>query len=81
MVGINKLLTGYNKPVHSKICMPPSKVNPSNIYSLCKRMNSLWTKMPLGRVKYTVGDLVRITNEKVKFAKGYEQPFQQRYFG
>jgi len=28
---INKLLTGYNS-VHSTVGMPPSKVNPSNIY-------------------------------------------------
>ena len=55
--------------------MSPSKVNPSNIYSVWKRMNSLWAKIPQGNVKYKVGDLVRITKEKVKFAKGYEQTF------
>ena len=31
---IDKLLTGYNTSNHSTICMPPSKVNPSNIYSV-----------------------------------------------
>jgi len=55
--------------------MPPNKVNPSNIYSVRKRMNSLWAKIPQGHVKYIVGDLVRITKGKVKFAKGYEQIF------
>ena len=68
---INKLLTGYNNSVHSTIDMPPSKVNPSNIYSVWKRMNSLWAKIPQGYVKYKVGDFVRITKEKVKFPKGY----------
>ena len=55
--------------------MPPAKVNPSKIYSVWKRMNSLWAKIPQGNVKYKVGDLVRITKEKVKFAKCYEQTF------
>jgi len=70
---IDKLLTGYNNSVHSTIGMPPSKVNLSNIYSVWQRMNSLWAKIPQGRVKFKVGDLVRITKEKVKFL--------QRYFG
>ena len=77
---INKLLTGYNNSVHSTIGMPPTKLNPSNIYSVWKRMNSLWTKIPRGRVKYKVGDSVRKPKEKVKFAKGYEQRFSTEIF-
>jgi len=57
---INKLLTVYNISVHSTIGMPPSKVNSSNIHSLWKRINSLWVKIPRGRVKFKVGHLVRI---------------------
>ena len=68
---MNKLLTGYNNPVHSTIGMPTGNVNPSNIYSVWKRMNSFWAKIPQGNVKYKLVDLVRITKEKVKFAKGY----------
>jgi len=77
---INKLLTGYNNYVHSTIGMPPSMVNPSNIYSVRQRMNSLWAKIPQGCVKFKVGDLVRITKEKVKFAKVYEQTFSTEIF-
>ena len=72
---VNKLLTGYNNSVHSTIGMPPRKVNPSNIYSVWNGMNSLWAKIPQGRVKYEVGDLVRVTKGKVNFAKRYEQIF------
>ena len=36
-------------------------------------MNIISAKIPLGRVKFKVGDFVRITKEKVKFAKVYEQ--------
>jgi len=42
---INKLLTGYNKSVHSTISKPPNKVNPSTIYSVWQRMNSLWARV------------------------------------
>jgi len=31
-------------------------------------------------VKFKVGDLVRITKERVKFAKGYEQTFSTEIF-
>jgi Tat protein secretion system quality control protein TatD with DNase activity len=51
---IDKLLTSYNF-VHSTICMHPSKVNPSNIYSVWKKMNSLRAKIPQGRVKFKAG--------------------------
>jgi hypothetical protein len=43
-------------------------------------MNSPWAKIPQGREKFKVGDLVRITKEKVKFAKGYEQTFSSDIF-
>ena len=70
---MNNLLVGYNNSVHSSIGMAPSKVNPSNIYSVWQKMNSLRSKIPEGRAKFKVRDLVRIRKEKVKFAKGYEQ--------
>jgi len=72
---INNLLTSYNNSVHSSIAMAPSKVSPSNIYSVWQNVNSLRAKISHGRVKFKVGDLVRITKQKVAFAKGYEQTF------
>jgi len=77
---INKLLTGYNNAVRFTIGTPPSKVNSSDIYTVWQRINSLWCKIPHGRVKFKVGDLVRITKERVKFAKGYEQTFSTEIF-
>jgi hypothetical protein len=43
-------------------------------------MNSLWAKITQGRVKFKVGALVRITKEKVKFAKWYEQTLPTEIF-
>jgi len=76
----NKHLTGYNS-VHFAIGMPTSKVNPSNIFSVKRKVNSLGATIPHGRVKLKVGDLVTITKEKVKFAKGENIHVQQKYLG
>jgi hypothetical protein len=43
-------------------------------------MNSLRVKIPQGRVKFIVGDLVRITKEKLKLAKEYEQNDSKEIF-
>jgi hypothetical protein len=60
--------------------MPPNKVNLTNIYSVWQKINNPRAKSPQGRVKLKVGDLVRITKEKVKFAKGHEQNFSREIF-
>jgi len=77
---INKLVIGYNSSVQSTIGMPPSKVTPSCIYSLWRKVNSLRGNIRQSRVKFKVGDLVRITKVKVKFAKWYEQTFSTGIF-
>ena len=76
---INNLLASYNS-VHSTIAMAPSKVSPSNIYYVWQNVNSLRAKIPHGRVNFKVGDLVRITKQKVAFVKGYEQTFSTEIF-
>ena len=77
---INKLVIGYNSSVHSAIGMLPSKVTPSNIYSEWWKVNSLRDKIPQSRVKFKLGDLVRLTKEKVMFARGYEQTYSTERF-
>ena len=44
-------------------------------------MNSLWAKIPEGGMKFKLGDLVRITKENVKFAKGMNKPFLRNFPG
>jgi len=77
---IQKLVASYNNSVHSTIGIQPSKVNSSNNYSIWKRNNILNAKIPQGRVKFKVGDFVRIKKEKVKFVKGYEQNVSTEIF-
>jgi len=67
---INVLLASYNNSVHSAICMPPSKVEASNVFSVWRKVISLWARIAHGRVKFKVGELVRITKRKLNFVKG-----------
>jgi hypothetical protein len=77
---INKFLTGYNS-VYPAIGMPLSKVNHSNIYSVCRKVNSLGANIPHGRVNFKVGDLVRITKEKLWLVNGMNKHLQMKYLG
>jgi hypothetical protein len=79
-LGWDKLLTRYNNSVHSTIGTAPSQVNPSNIYAVWKRLNTLRSKILQERVKFQGGDLVQITKENLKFAKGYQQMHSTEIF-
>ena len=59
----NKLLASYKISVHSTIGMLPSKISPSNIYSVWRNVNTLRSKIPQRRVKCKVGDLVSVTTK------------------
>ena len=77
---INKLLTSYNS-VHPPIGVTPREVIPSNIYLVFRKANSQGAKIPHGRVKFGFGDFVRITKEKLKFAKCMKNHFQLKCLG
>ena len=60
--------------------MPSNKMSPSNMNYVWRKVNSLRAKIPHGRVKCNVGDLVRTTKQKVAFAKGYQEIFLTEIF-
>jgi hypothetical protein len=60
--------------------MAPRRVNPSNIYAVWQTTKAHRSKIPRGVLKFKVGNHVRITKKKVKFAKGYEQTFSTEVF-
>jgi transposase InsO family protein len=62
---IDELLRSYNNSLHSTIGMSPSKLNSSNVYSVRQRINAHRSKISQGRIKFKMGDLVRITKEKL----------------
>jgi hypothetical protein len=73
-------LTGYNATVHSTTGMSPAKVTDSDILTICKRMNEKRGRIPIAQPKFIVGQNVRITKEKMKFAKGGEQNYTTEVF-
>ena len=75
-----KFVLDYNDTVYSTIGMAPSRVKDSDVLVIWKRMNSRRRRIRLAKVKFSVGQHVRICKEKMKFAKGGEQTFSTEIF-
>jgi hypothetical protein len=75
-----KFVAAYNATVHSSTGMAPAKVSDSDILAIWRRMNERRRRVRTVRAKFSVGQHVRISNEKIKFAKGYEQNFSTEIF-
>jgi hypothetical protein len=73
-----KFVKAYNATVHSSTGMAPAKVSDRDILAIWKRMNR--RRVRTVRAKFNVGQHVRISKEKMKFAKGYEQNFSTEIF-
>ena len=58
--------------------MVPTKVNDTNVLDVWRRMNSRQYKSK--PVRFTVGQTVRISKEKIKFAKDFEQLYPKEVF-
>ena len=68
-----------NDTVHTT-GITPSKVTDSDILKICKRMNAKRLRIRSIEVKFHVGYYVRISREKLKFAKASEQNFSTEIF-
>lgn len=76
-----KLVKAYNNTKHTTIRMKPSEVTEGNIRLVWhnthdKFRNNNYTQ----KESLLVGDHVRISNEKLKFEKGYEQNWSEEVF-
>jgi len=60
--------------------MPPARVTDSNVLVIWKRMNEKRSRIPTARPKFHVGQHVRISKEKIKFAKGGEHNYTTEIF-
>jgi len=60
--------------------MAPSRVTDSDVLAIWKRMNSRRCRIRVAKIKFSVGQHVRISKEKMKFAKGGEQTFSTEIF-
>ena len=74
-----KFVRGYNDAVHSTTGMAPSMVTDSDILTIWNRMRSNHSSIRRAAVRFSVGQHVRISKEKLKFAKCGEQNSRPKY--
>ena len=77
---LSKFVRAYNDTVNSTTGMAPSRVTDSDVLSIWRRMNRRSRRIRVTKVKFNVGQHVRISKEKMKFAKGGEQTFSTEIF-
>lgn len=81
---LQKFVHAYNEARHSGTQMRPSEVTLENASiareNLARRYTSSKKKLQSKLPKYSVGDLVRISNAKAAFAKGYESGWTREIF-
>lgn len=74
------LVLSYNNRVHSSIKMAPSNVNDSNILEVWNNLYKKKKKFKMAKPKFSIGNMVRISKEKMIFTKGYEQKWSTEIF-
>jgi hypothetical protein len=60
--------------------MAPSKVGDSDILAVWNKMRARQSKIKTALAKFSAGQQVRISKEKLKFAKGVEQNYTTEIF-
>jgi hypothetical protein len=71
-----KLMKGYNDRIHSSTGVAPSEVSEKNAFMIARRLMPIKLK----KIKFSIGDFVRISKERLPFAKGYTQNFSREVF-
>ena len=77
---LHKFVKAYNDTVHTTTGIVPCKVTDSDILIIWKRMHAKRLLIPSVKVKIHVGQHVRISKEKMRFAKASEQNFSAEIF-
>ena len=70
-----KFVKAYNAAVHSNTGMALAKVTDSDFLTIWRRMNNKRRRVRTVRAKFRVRQQLRISKQKMKFAKGCEQNF------
>ena len=69
---LQEFVTGYNASVNSSTGLAPARVTDSDVLTIWKRMQNNQSKVRINKARYSVGQHVRISKEKMKFAKSAE---------
>ena len=78
---LQNFVRGYNDTIHSTTSMAPSKVTDSDILAIWNKMRSKHSSIRCPAVRFSVGQHVRISKEKLNFAKGDEETTLPKYLG
>lgn len=76
---LNSLLYVYNNRKHSSIGMAPNDVDEKNILTVWNNLQKR-KKSNVKKIKYRIGDTVRISNQKSIFDKGYKPKWSEEIF-
>ena len=77
-----KFVKAYNDTVHSTTGQAPSRVTDSDVLAIWKKMEGRKKQrsVRVAKAKFLAGQHVRISKEKMNFAKGAEQNFSTEIF-
>ena len=77
---LQEFVAGYNASVHSSTDMAPACVTDSDVLAIWKRMQNKQRKVRIKKARYSVGQHVRISKEKIKFEKMPSRILVQKFF-
>jgi hypothetical protein len=75
-----QFVPSYNATVHNTNGMALVRVTDSDVLAIWTRMNKIDRKIPIAKLRYRLGQHVRISKLKMKFAKGSEQNYSTEVF-
>jgi hypothetical protein len=74
-------VTAYNDTLHSTTGVAVAKVSDLNVLKIWQKIESNnIKKVPVVKLKSKLGQYVRISKEKMRFAKGAEQNYSTQIF-
>ena len=77
---LQQFVKAYNNTVHTAHGMAPAAVTAKHELEIWTRMNNRRSRVRVGRVQFNVGQHVRISKEKIKFANVSEQNYTDEIF-
>jgi len=77
---LQQFVKAHNNTVHTAHGMALAAVTDKRVLEILSRMNDRRSRVRVGKVKFNVRQHVRISKEKIKFAKGSEQNYAEEIF-
>jgi hypothetical protein len=77
---LHAFVQGYNNSIHSATGKAPAQVTDSDILAIWQRINKRHGRARTAKARFSVGQHVRISKQKMKFAKGGEQNYTTEIF-